>query len=68
MAKKEITRDSILGEIIKDNPKAEGILGVNGVPCMSCPMGKMEIDALRLGDVAQKYGLDLDKILKDLNK
>ena len=68
MTDKKITKDSTLSEIIKSHPEAEKTLGINGVPCMACPMGKMEMDKLKLGEVAEIYGLDLDKILKDLNK
>jgi uroporphyrin-III C-methyltransferase/precorrin-2 dehydrogenase/sirohydrochlorin ferrochelatase len=39
----------------------------NGVPCLSCPMAEMEIDKLKIGDVCKAYGLNLKKILKELN-
>ena len=40
----------------------------NGVPCLSCPMAAMEIDELEIGNVCKIYGLNLKKILKELNK
>jgi hypothetical protein len=44
------------------------ILMENSVPCLSCPMAKFEIDKLKIGDVCKMYGLNLNKILKELNK
>ena len=40
----------------------------NGVPCLSCPMSPFEIDKLKIGEVCKMYGLNLEKILKELNK
>ena len=68
MTDKKLTKDSTLADIFKNNKKANDILGQNGVPCVTCPMAKMEMDQLKIGEVAKIYGLDLDKILKDLNK
>jgi len=40
----------------------------NNVPCLSCPMASFEIDKLKIGEVCEMYGLNLEKILKKLNK
>jgi len=53
---------------IYDKKDGEQILANNGVPCVSCPMAAMEITKLEIGQVCEIYGLDLDKILTDLNK
>lgn len=47
---------------------ADKILGKNGVPCLSCPMAPMEINKLKIGEVCKAYKLNLEKILKELNK
>lgn len=44
------------------------ILSKHGVPCVSCAMAKQEIDFLTIGEVADMYGLDKEKIIEDLNK
>lgn len=44
------------------------ILMENGVPCLSCPMASFEIDMLKIGEVCKMYKLNLNKILKELNK
>jgi len=64
---KKITQKTTLAEIIKNN-KAADILMQNGVPCLSCPMSQFEIDKLEIGKVCKMYGLNLAKILKELNK
>jgi hypothetical protein len=39
-----------------------------GVPCISCPMAKREIDKLSIGYVCEIYGLPKEEIIKELNK
>lgn len=62
----KITKNTTLKKIL-DKKSAEDILAKNGVPCVSCPMAKFEIDKLKIGEVCKMYGLNLEKILKDLN-
>ena len=63
----KITNKTTLEKIL-DQKGAEEVLGKNGVPCVSCPMAKMEMDQLKIGDICKMYGLNLEKILKELNK
>ena len=53
---------------ILEKKGAGEILVKYGVPCMSCPMASLEIDKLKIGEVCKMYGLNLEKILKELNK
>lgn len=62
-----ITQKTKLAKIM-ELPKGEEVLAENGVPCVSCPMAKFELDKLEIGQVCQMYGLDLKKILEELNK
>jgi hypothetical protein len=55
-------------EKILEKKGAGKVLMENGVPCLSCPMAAMEIDKLQIGEVSKIYGLNLEKILKELNK
>ncbi|PIS07960.1 hypothetical protein COT78_00555 [Candidatus Berkelbacteria bacterium CG10_big_fil_rev_8_21_14_0_10_43_13] len=61
------TAKTLLKDIYKKKD-GEKILGDNGVPCVSCPMAAMELDKLEIGQICDIYGLDLEKVLKDLNK
>jgi len=63
----KITAKSTLGKILEQKG-ADKVLTKNGVPCLSCPMASMEIDKLEIGQVCAMYDLDLEKILKKLNK
>ena len=63
---KKISKSTTLAEILEKNG-AEKVLGRNNVPCLSCPMAALEIDKLKIGDVCKTYGLNLEKILKELN-
>ena len=62
-----ITEKTTLEKIIGRKGAAK-ILNKNGVPCLSCPMMSEEIDKLEIGKVCKAYGLDLKKILGELNK
>ena len=61
-----VTRNTTLAKII-EKKGADKILAKNGVPCLSCPMSQFEIDKLKIGEVCKMYGLNLKKILRELN-
>ena len=63
----KITAKTTLSEILEIKG-GEKILHKFGVPCMSCPMAKFEIDKLEIGQVCKMYGLPLKDILKELNE
>lgn len=56
-----------LSEILKI-PGAEEVLGKHNFPCVSCPYAKMEMEKLELGNVCGKYGIDVEGLIKDLEK
>ncbi|MBU3941728.1 MAG: disulfide oxidoreductase [Nanoarchaeota archaeon] len=62
----KVTKDTTLAEVLKING-SEKILSKFQVPCLGCAMAQMEMDTLKLGDICNMYGLDLDKLLKELN-
>lgn len=63
----EINKNFTLDKIMKIKG-AEEILRKHGLPCLSCPMAQMEMKFLKLGEVCERYGIDLDKLLEELNK
>ncbi len=63
----KITQKTTLKKIMEVKG-AEEVLAKHRVPCLSCPMASLEIDKLKIGDVCKMYGLNLDKILEELNK
>lgn len=62
----EINKNTILSEILNIKG-ADKILTKYNVPCLTCPMAKLELDELKIGQVAKMYNLDLKNILKELN-
>ena len=63
----KITKATTLEKILEQKG-AEDVLHKHNVPCVSCPMAEMELSMLKIGEVCKMYGLNLEKILKDLNR
>ncbi|UCD02886.1 MAG: hypothetical protein JSV63_03845 [Candidatus Aenigmatarchaeota archaeon] len=47
---------------------ANDILERFNTPCVHCPMAAMEMNKLKLEEIASMYGIDLKGLLKELNK
>lgn len=62
-----ITKETTLAEILKE-PGTEEILKKFNLPCLSCPFAEIEMKELKIGAVCEMYGIDIKKILKELNK
>lgn len=63
----KIIEDTILAEILKQ-AGAKKILEKYNLPCLQCPFAKTEMESLKIGQVCQMYGIDLENLLKDLNR
>lgn len=63
----KITKDTTLAKVLEIKG-AEKILSEFEMPCLHCPMAQMEMNTLKLRDICNMYGLDLKKLLKELNK
>lgn len=63
----KITQNTTLAEIL-EKPELVEILAKYNLPCLSCPMAKFEIEKLKIGEVCKMYGIDLGKLLIELNK
>jgi len=63
----KITKNTTLGEILA-YPGADKILLKYNLPCLSCLWLRYEIGALKIGEVAKMYKLDLKNLLAELNK
>jgi len=62
----KINEKTKIGEIFKIDG-AEQILVKHHFPCVHCPMAKMEMDVLEIGQVCQMYRINQEKLLEDLN-
>ena len=65
--KNKFTENTTLAEIL-NYPKAKDILSKHNLPCLGCPMAKFEIENLKIGQVCEIYGIDLEKLLEELNE
>jgi len=65
MAQK-ITKNTTLKEVLR-LPDAEAVLAKYRVPCLTCPVAKIEMDRLTLQQICQLYKIDLEGLLKELN-
>lgn len=60
----EITKDMLIGEIIRKKPEAAEILMTFGMGCVGCPSSQME----SLEEAAMVHGLNLEPLMVALNK
>ena len=65
--KAKITKDTTLGEILKRQGAGE-ILEKHNTPCLHCPMAAYEMGTLKVGEMAKAYGIEIEKLLKELNE
>ncbi len=63
----KITEETTLAEICKYS-QAEKILIKYRLPCLHCPLAAMEMGQLKIGQICQKYNIDLKNLLEELNK
>ncbi len=59
--------NSTLADILQSQ-KGREVLAKHGVPCLSCAMASQEVHFLTIGVVADKYGMDKEKIIEELNQ
>ena len=64
---KKIDENSTVADVLNIEGASE-VLAKNQFPCITCPMAKMEIDTLKLGQVCDMYKIDCKKILEDIKK
>ena len=64
MSKKTITKNMTFAEIMELDSDAGRKLGEMGLFCGGCPMAQFET----LEDGARAHGIDVDVIVKELNK
>ena len=59
-----ITKDMVISEIINAKEDAAKILMANGMGCLGCPSAQMET----LEQASEIHGLNIEKLLKELNQ
>ncbi len=64
MKKTKITKKMTIQEVLEKYPKTSSVFLKLGLYCFSCPVASEET----LEEMAKAYKLNLEKLLKDLNK
>lgn len=59
----EVTKDMLIGELIRKKPESVETLMSFGMGCVGCPSSQME----SLEEAAMVHGLDLNKLMEALN-
>lgn len=60
----EVTKDMLIGELIKKKPESVEVLMSFGMGCVGCPSSQME----SLEEAAMVHGLELSKLMDALNE
>ena len=60
----EITKDMLIGDIIRNNPDSVEVLFRNGLSCIGCPASQME----SLEEACMVHWLDVNYLLEQLNQ
>lgn len=58
-----ITRDMLIGDLLRVKPEAAPILMGFGMGCLGCPSSQME----SLEQAAAVHGIDVEQLLEKLN-
>lgn len=58
-----ITKEMLLGEILRNKPEAAEVLMEMGMHCLGCPSSQME----SLADACMVHGLEVNEVLVKLN-
>lgn len=59
----QITKDTLIGDILKINPNSVPVLLNMGMHCLGCPSSQGET----LEEACQVHGVDVDAIVEELN-
>ncbi len=58
-----ITKDTLIGEIVRESPEKIRVLMQQGLGCVGCPGAQME----SVEEAATVHGLDVERLLTELN-
>ena len=59
----QVSKDMLIGELIRLDPNVAPILMRAGMHCLGCPSAQME----SLAEAAMVHGLDCDELLQDIH-
>ncbi|MBN2897535.1 MAG: DUF1858 domain-containing protein [Clostridia bacterium] len=60
----KVTKDMLISDLLEKKPEAAQILIQHGMGCLGCPSAQFE----SIEQAALVHGMDVEKLLEDLNK
>jgi hybrid cluster-associated redox disulfide protein len=60
----KVTKDSIIGDIVRQYPSSIAVFRSHGMGCLGCPSASGE----SVEKAAGIHGIDVEELLEDLNK
>lgn len=60
----KITKEMIIGDLVRNYPESVRVLMGHGMGCVGCPSAQAE----SIEDACQVHGMDIDLLLKALNE
>lgn len=60
----KITKDMIIGDLVRNYPESVKVLMGHGMGCVGCPSSQAE----SIADACQVHGMDIESLLEALNK
>jgi len=64
---KKIAKETTLAEIL-EKPELVKILVKYNLPCLGCPLAKMEMENLKIGEICKMYNISVERLLRELNE
>jgi len=64
MNKQKITKDMLIGDVVKEHPEAIEVMLDHGMQCVGCHVATWET----IEQGAQGHGVNSDKLVEDINK
>lgn len=59
----KITKDMIIGDLVRNYPEAVGVLMEHGMGCVGCPSAQAET----IENASEVHGMDIDSLIRALN-
>ena len=60
----KITKDMLIGDLVRNYPEAVKVLMAHGMGCVGCPSSQAET----IENACEVHGMDVDSLLEALNK
>ena len=64
MAAQEVTKDTLIGDLLRIDANVAPLLMGIGMHCLGCPSSQME----SIEEAAYVHGIDPDSLVKEINK